>query len=71
MLSWLMAIPKAIAAIKDIMDVVKSILGFIDANKDEKWFQQSAQVFAKLQEAKTSEEKREAAKNIRDLLSDF
>ena len=70
-LSWLMAIPKAIAGIKDIIDSVRGIFDFIEANKNEKWFQQSAEVFATLQKAKTSEEKREAAKKIRDLLGSF
>lgn len=70
-MAWIGTIVNAFSAIKEIFGVIQNVISFIDENKDEKWFQESAAVFSKLQAAKTSEERREVAKNIRDLLSDI
>lgn len=58
----------AISAVWEILKLARSILDFIEANKNEQWFQDSAKVFTELNKAKTPEERRNAAKNIRDLM---
>lgn len=52
----------------EIVQAAKSIAGFIESNKNELWFQESAQVFQKMKEAKTNEEKKDIVRNLAHLL---
>lgn len=63
----MMAIIQALAAIPKLIGAVKSIFAFIEANKNEAWFQHSASAFALVNKAKTEEEYRDAARKVRDL----
>ena len=58
----------AIKSIASIISTVKEIFKFIEDNKTEKWFQDSAEVFGKLKEAKTTDERKALAKDLRNLL---
>jgi len=63
---------QVIAAIKAIYELVllaKDLVRFVEANKDEAWFQQSHQFFKGLREAKTKEELKDASKKISDLFN--
>lgn len=55
--------------LKELVDGVKWLAQFIQDNKNEKWFQDSAQLFSELRKAQTPEEKKDAAKKLRDLLA--
>ena len=62
----------AIKLVAAIIDGAKAIMALINANKDEKWFQESAKAFTefrdKLNNAQSKEEKDDAAKKMaRDL----
>lgn len=59
--------------IKNILDVVNNIVAaskvianFIQDNKDQAWFQESAKVFKEIRDANTPELRKAAAKKLRD-----
>lgn len=52
----------------EIVKGAKELAAFIEHNKNEKWFQDSHAVFSGWKAAKTPEEKKRAAENLRDLL---
>lgn len=58
----------AIRAVSEIVKMAQSIMAFIKENKDEKWFQDSAELFNKLSKPTSVEEKRDAARRLRDLI---
>lgn len=46
---------------------VKSLIAFVEANKDEKWFKDSASVMTQIKAAQTEDEYKKVAKDLRDL----
>ena len=71
------AIKEAISLILQVVQGVKALAAFIEANKTEAWFQDSAKTFSELRntvnDQKLSPEERtarlrEAGRNIRDLI---
>ncbi len=54
----------ALSIIKDIIDGVKAVSSFIQENKREAWFQESAKVFSTLREAKTTDERKKIAQDL-------
>ena len=68
MISAITGFIEAVVALRDIVNTAKAIIAFIEANKEEQWFKDSAKAFRVLQEAKTPEDRRDAAKRMRDLL---
>ena len=56
------------SAIKAVFDAASAITRFIDANKTETWFQNSADILNKIKEAKTDEERKALAHDLRDLI---
>lgn len=52
----------------EIVKGAKELAGFIERNKDEKWFQDSAATFRGWRSAKTPEEKNRALEDLRALL---
>ncbi len=57
----------ALGLIKEILDLARSIVSFIQENKQEQWFKDSAAAFGNFQQ-KTPEERKKLAKDISDLL---
>jgi len=60
-----------LAIVQLVLEIVKSakwLAEFVKENKEEAWFQQSAQLFSDLRKATTPDEKKLAASRIRDLL---
>ncbi len=58
----------AIKSIASIFSAIKSVIGFIEANKEKKWFLDSAETFKEIGKAKTDEEYQEAANNLSKLI---
>lgn len=58
----------ALGAIRSILAAAKSIIAFVEENKNERWFQQASETFSRLREAKTSEERKRLAKDISRLI---
>lgn len=58
------AIPEIIATAKEIIKFLKSVFG----DDPKKFFKDANEVFAKLSEAKTPEEKQKSAREIQDLI---
>ena len=58
---------KSLALLKEILDIAKGFLGFIEKNKEEAWFKDCAKTFGNFQQ-KTPEERAALAKSISDLL---
>jgi hypothetical protein len=63
------SILKALLSIPELVATVKELIGWFQRANDEKWFQKSAETFEKLDGPTTTEEKKDAAKNIGDLIS--
>ena len=59
----------ALKAIKSIIEAVRGIFAFIEANKTEQWFQDSAKVFSKIQKLDNDDDRKKAAKDMRELIS--
>lgn len=59
----------AIQTIYEILKMAKGLAGFVEANRTEAWFQQSNQVMEKIKDAKTEEEYKQLAKDLRNLWS--
>lgn len=61
---------EAFKALSELIKLVKGLFAFIKENKEQAWFKESGEVFSKLASPETTvEEKREAAKKIRDLIN--
>ncbi len=58
---------KALSLIKELVDAIKSIMAFIQANQNEAWFQLSRGVAERLKAAQTDDERRAIAKDILSL----
>ena len=67
-MGWLQSITGLVNLVLEIIRGAKALADWVEANKTEAWFQQSAESFKKLREAKTPEEKRNVAKELRDLI---
>lgn len=68
----LSSILQAIIAIPKLIDQIKSLIGWFETAKAEKWFEKSADAHQQLDKpGSTSEEKKEAAKKIGDLWKDL
>ncbi len=74
----LTAIIDGLHLIRQIIDGLKTVFAFIEANKEEKWFQESAKTFTQLRntinatglsDADRTKRLKDAGRNIRDLLS--
>ena len=59
----------ALQMIYNILQTVRQIFDFVQENKNEKWFQDSAATFTKLKEAKTADERKKMAQDLANLLS--
>ena len=60
----------AINSIGELVKIIKSLFDFIKENREKTWFKESGEVFSKLSDPGTTvEEKREAAKKIRELIN--
>lgn len=57
----------ALATIKDILSLARALANFVEQNKNEAWFQDATKTFKDFTQ-KTPEERREMARNLRDLL---
>lgn len=57
----------ALKLLKEMVDGTKAIIAFIEANKDEAWFKASAAAYIAIKAAKTPEERRQIAKEVRGL----
>lgn len=57
--------------IKQVLDGAMALQKMIKENREEKWFQQSAETFVQLSSAKNSEERKNAARNLAKLYSNF
>lgn len=57
----------AIRMLYELFMGAKALMNFVEANKNEKWFQDSAVTIAKLKAAKTEDEYKQVAKDLRDL----
>jgi hypothetical protein len=58
----------AFQVLKELIDGAKWLAQWVNENKDEKWFQESAALFSDLRKAKTPDEKKLAAERLRDLI---
>lgn len=58
----------AIQLVKELVDGAKWLAGWVEANKQEAWFQESARLFSDLRKAQTPDEKKLAAERLRDLI---
>lgn len=59
----------AIQLLKDLVDSLKTLAQYVDKAKTEKWFQESAQVFARMREAQSEDERRQVASDLARLWS--
>lgn len=64
-----MSIVNAIIAIPKLIDQVSALVGILKHLQDENWFQNSNEVFARLKDAKTSEDRKKSAKELGDLIA--
>lgn len=51
-----------------IISSAKEIMGFIDKNKNEAWFRDSAELFQELRNAKNDDERKNLAIRLRDII---
>ena len=58
----------AIQLLWEIVKGAKELAAFVERNKDEKWFKDSAATFSGWRSAKTPEEKNRALEDLRSLL---
>lgn len=58
----------AIQLVKELVDGAKWLANWVNENKTEKWFQESAVLFSDLRKAQTPDEKKLAAERLRALL---
>lgn len=59
-----------LAAIKLLWEIIcaaKELAAFIEKNKEEKWFQDSAALFGRWKDAKTPEQKKDLVRGIGDV----
>lgn len=54
----------ALSLIKEIIDGIKGIAKFIEDNRNEKWFQDSAQIFIQLRGAKNDDERKKILQDL-------
>ena len=59
----------AFQLLTQIVEGIKFIAKFIQDNRTEAWFQESAKLFTDLRAADTEEKKRNAARRLRDLIN--
>lgn len=59
----------AVKMVLSILSIAKELKDFIEANRTEAWFKESAEAFKGLRAAQTPEEKKDAAKRLRDLIA--
>lgn len=57
----------AIKMLYELVMGVKSLIAFVEANKTEAWFQESAKAMTQIRAAKSEQEYKDAAKALRDL----
>lgn len=69
MLAVISAIIGGIQSLASIVQAVRDIFSFVQANKNEVWFQDSAKFFSDLRGAKTDDERKALAKRLRDIIS--
>lgn len=65
----LSSIGAALKLIYEIVQGAKLLAAFIQENKKEQWFQDSAATWARVKEAKTNEEKKAVVRDIATLWS--
>ena len=63
------AIVEALKAIPALVGAIRELIEWRKKVESEEWFQASNEVFMKLKEAKTSEERAQRAKDITDIIS--
>lgn len=64
-----MSILNAIIAIPKLIDQVGALVGEIKELRAEGWFKNSNEVFARLKDANTSEDRKKSAKELSDLIA--
>lgn len=64
-----MTVLQGIIAIPKLIDQVGALVKEIKELRAEGWFKSSGEVFARLGEAKTSEERKQSAKDLGELIS--
>lgn len=65
----LTSILSAIAAIPTLISTIQELIGWFKKANDEKWFQQSTEVFSNIKPGTSSEQKSDSAKQIQDLIT--
>lgn len=63
-------VAEIVAAIKLIYELVsaaRELVVFVKEHKEEKWFQDSAEIFSKWREAKTTDDKKAIIRGVADL----
>lgn len=58
----------AVQLLWELLKGAKELAGWVEKNRNEKWFQDSAQTFSEWRDAKSPEQKKKAAENLRDLI---
>lgn len=59
-------VKEALVLVNEIISDAKAVAAFIQSNKDEAWFKSSSETFKQIREAKSDEERRAAARRLRD-----
>lgn len=59
---------EGLKTIASIVEGVQALLKFIQTNKDEAWFKESAQIFTELKNAKTEDQRKDLARRMRDAI---
>lgn len=63
-MEYVKGILTAIQLLRELVDGVRSLAAYIEKSKTEKWFQESATVFARMREAETEDERRQVASDL-------
>jgi hypothetical protein len=67
-MGWLAGVLNAIKLVNTIIAGAKDIISFINQSRNEAWFQHWSDAMVLLRSAKTSEDRLNAARKIRDAL---
>ena len=61
----------ALSLLKEIISGIKEVFAFFEKAKEDAWYKDLAETRTLLKNAKTSEERKEVAKKIRDIFGGF
>lgn len=68
-LAFIKGLSALLSLLKEVVGAVRGIMSFIESNKNETWFQDSARFYGECKNARTNEEKKAAVQNIARLLT--